>query len=178
MAGWPWESGNQQWPLSSQGSITVIMLDHRLSRDLRLRRRKVVWIGLALAIVLDTIANLCWKSATLHIPTSASSWQALVITLRQPVFYITMLLFIPMFFNWMMVLSNADLSYAQPITALSYVTVSMGGVVLFGEDIPPHSMIGIMMILLGVWFITRTSHRTVILSALSQSPPQKTQDRS
>lgn len=75
-------------------------------------------------------------------------------------------------------LSSADLSYAQPITALSYVTVSVGGVVLFGEYIPPHSMIGIMMILLGVWFISRTSHRTVTLGAVSQSAPQKAQDRS
>ena len=154
------------------------MLDRRLSRDLRLRQRRVAWIGLAVAIVLDTTAYLCWKAATFHAPASANSWQTLVITFRQPLFHIAVLLFIPMFFNWMMVLSNTDLSYAQPITALNYVTVSVGGVVLFGEYIPPHSMIGIMMILLGVWFISRTSHRTVILGAVSQSAPQKAQDRS
>jgi drug/metabolite transporter (DMT)-like permease len=154
------------------------MLNRRLSDDLDLRQRRAAWIGLAFAIALDTTAQLCWKAATLHAPASASMWQTLVITLRQPLFLITVLLIILMFFNWMIVLSNADLSYAQPITALSYVTVSVVAVVLFGENIPPQRMIGITMILFGVWFISSTSHRTVIPGAQSQSAPQQTQDRS
>ncbi|MGA2315369.1 MAG: EamA family transporter [Thermodesulfobacteriota bacterium] len=152
------------------------MLNRRLSDDPHLRQRKAVWIGLALAIALDTTAQLCWKAATFHAPASASIWQTLVITFRQPLFHVTVLLFILMFFNWMIVLSNADLSYAQPITALSYVTVSVVAVVLLGEDIPPQRMIGITMILFGVWFISSTSHRTVIPGAQSQSAQQQTQD--
>ncbi len=154
------------------------MLNRRLSGDLHLRQRRAAWIGLALAIALDTAAQLCWKAATLHAPASASSWQTLVITFCQPFFHVTVFLFILMFFNWMIVLSNADLSYAQPITALSYVTVSVVAVVLFGENIPPQRMIGIMMILFGVWLISSTSHRTVIPGVQSQSAPQRRQDRS
>lgn len=154
------------------------MLNRRLSGDLHLRQRRAAWIGLALAIALDTVAQLCWKAATLRVPASASSWQTLVITIHQPLFHVTALLFILMFFNWMIVLSNADLSYAQPITALSYIAVSVVAVVWFGEDISPQRMIGIMMILFGVWFISRTSHRTVIPGALSQSAAQQTKDHS
>lgn len=154
------------------------MLNRRLSGDLHLRQRRAAWIGLSLAIALDTTAQLCWKAATLHAPASANMWQTLVITLRQPLFQITVLLIIFMFFNWMIVLSKADLSYAQPITALSYVTVGVVAVVLFGESIPPQRMIGIAMILLGVWFIGTTSHRTVIPGVQSQSALQRTQDRS
>jgi drug/metabolite transporter (DMT)-like permease len=167
----PWESGNQQCQVCAGGTVTVKMLKRRLSGDLDLRQRRAAWIGLALAIALDTAAQVCWKAATLHAPASASNWQTLVITFRQPVFYITVFLLILMFFNWMMVLSNADLSYAQPITALSYISVSAVAVVWFGEDIPPQRMIGIMMILFGVWFISSTSHRTVIPGTLSKSNP-------
>ena len=152
------------------------MLNRRLSGNLYLRERRAAWIGLAIAIALDTAAQLCWKGATLPATGSANNWQTLLITFRQPLFHVTALLFILMFFNWMIVLSNADLSYAQPITALSYVTVSVGAVVWFGEDISPQCMIGIMMILFGVGFISSTSHRTVIPRTQSQSFQRQTQD--
>jgi drug/metabolite transporter (DMT)-like permease len=152
-------------------------MNRRLSADLHLRQRRAAWIGLALAIALDTAAQLCWKAATLGVPASASNWQTLLFTFRQPLFHLNVLLHVLMFFNWMMVLSNADLSYAQPITALSYIAVSVLAVVWFGEGIPPERMIGIMMILFGVWFISRTSHRTVIPGALSQSAAQQTLER-
>jgi drug/metabolite transporter (DMT)-like permease len=148
-----------------------------LSGDSYLRQRRAAWIGLAFAIALDTAAQLCWKAATLHASASASMWQTLVITLRQPLFQITVLLIILMFFNWMIVLSNADLSYAQPITALSYVTVSVIAVVLLDESIPPQRMIGIAMILLGVWFISSTRHRTVALDTQSEAATRRTRYR-
>jgi len=154
------------------------MRNRRLSGDLHLRERRAAWVGLALAITLDTAAQLCWKAATLDVPASASNWQTLLLTFRQPLFHVTVLLFVLMFFNWMIVLSNADLSYAQPITALSYITVSAVAVIWFGENIPPQCMIGIMIILTGVWFISSTSHRTVIPGSQSQSVQQQTQDRS
>ena len=145
------------------------MLNHQLSGNFHRRERRAALLGLALAIALDTAAQLCWKAATLRVPAPADNWQTLVITFHQPLFHVTVLLFILMFFNWMIVLSNADLSYAQPITALSYITVSVAAVLWFGEDISPRCMIGIMMILSGVWFISSTSHRTVIPGAQSRS---------
>jgi len=153
------------------------MVNHPLSGDLHHRERRAAWLGLALAIGLDTAAQLCWKAATLRVPVSADHWQTLIITFHQPLFHVTVLLFILMFFNWMIVLSNTDLSYAQPITALSYITVSVVAVVWFGEDISPQRIIGIMMILFGVWFISGTSHRTVIPGAQSRSFQQEIQDR-
>jgi drug/metabolite transporter (DMT)-like permease len=152
------------------------MLKRWFSGEFYLRQRRVVWIGLVLAIALDTSAQLCWKAATFHASVSPSMWQTLAITFRQPLFLITVFLIIVMFFNWMTVLSNADLSYAQPITALSYVTVSVAAVALFGENIPPQRTIGIIMILFGVWFISGTSHRTVIPDPQSPSASQQTLD--
>jgi drug/metabolite transporter (DMT)-like permease len=131
-----------------------------LSGQQHLSQRRLVWISLALTIVIDTIQQMTWKAATFHVAWDANIWQALITTFRQPLFHVTMLLYILQFFNWMKVLSNADLSYAQPITSLSYILVSVTAAVLFHEVIPLRHMTGIAMILLGVWFISSTSHRT------------------
>ena len=85
----------------------------------------------------------------------------MVQTMIQPQFLIAIGLYVLQFFNWMSVLKHADLSYAQPITAASYVTVGIVAWWQFGETLPPHHLLGIGLILLGVYFISRTSHRAV-----------------
>jgi multidrug transporter EmrE-like cation transporter len=153
------------------------MPNRRRFDDLYHKQRRTTWIGLLVAIILDTAAQSCWKAATFHVPVSADMWQTLMITFRQPLFHMTLLLIIVMFFNWMIVLSHADLSYAQPITALSYVTISVVAVALFGEHISLQRMLGITMILLGVWCVSGTSHRTVGRNAGSQCSPAQTKER-
>jgi drug/metabolite transporter (DMT)-like permease len=64
------------------------------------------------------------------------------------------------FVCWILLLSRADLSYAQPITALSFVSVAVCSVVFFGEKVGVMRLAGIAMILVGVWFISNTNHRT------------------
>ena len=125
------------------------------------RQRRIVWLGLALAIALDTVAQLCWKYAVGQVPDTIGLWQSVIATVAEPLFLVALLVFAIQFFNWMIVLAHADLSYAQPITALSYVTVSGASMVLFHERLPLLRLIGLAMILLGVWFISRTSHRTI-----------------
>jgi len=130
------------------------------SHTTHLHQRRTVWLGLALAIVLDTIAQICWKFAVGHVPETIGLWQGFVSILSEPLFHVALLLFLLQFFNWMIVLAQADLSYAQPITALSYVTVSGASMALLHEHLTPLRLVGLSMILLGVWFISRTSHRT------------------
>jgi len=136
-----------------------------------LHQRRTVWLGLALAIALDTIAQLCWKFAVGQVPDTIGLWQSFTSTLSEPLFQVALLLFVLQFFNWMIVLAHADLSYAQPITALSYVTVSGASTALFHERLSLLRLVGLAMILLGVWFISRTSHRTTG-AVLGQSAEQ------
>jgi len=72
------------------------MLNQLPSGDHYSRQRREVWIGLALTIALDTAAQLCWKAAASHAPESAGILQILNITFRQPLFFITILLFVLM----------------------------------------------------------------------------------
>ncbi len=127
----------------------------------RIHQRRTVWFGLALAITLDTVTQLCWKSAVGQVPESLGLWSSLTHVLSLPLFRVTLLLFLLQFVNWMTVLAQADLSYAQPITALSYVTVSAASTIFFHEPLSSLRLMGLALILLGVWFISRTDHRTV-----------------
>jgi len=120
----------------------------------------MVWLGLTLAIVMDTFVQLCWKVAVERIPDTIGLWQSVYHILPDPFFQVALLLFLLQFFNWMIVLGRADLSYVQPITALSYLTVTGASTMLFHERLSLLRVAGLAMILLGVWFISQTDHRT------------------
>jgi drug/metabolite transporter (DMT)-like permease len=141
------------------------MLSSPVTDHSYMQQRRLVWAGLAFTIALDTAAQLCWKAAASHAPESSGMLQILSTTFRQPLFWVTIALFICMFFNWMAILSKADLSYAKPITALSCVTVSITAALWFNEELPLHRIAGIVMILCGVWFISSTRHRTIAAPA-------------
>ncbi len=128
--------------------------------ELHRRQRRKVWMGLGAAVVLGTVAQLCWKAAAGGVSADPSAAHTLWQTFSRPLFWVAIALFVAQFFNWMIVLTHADLSYAQPLTALSYVTVSISASILFSEHVPPGVWAGIGLILLGVWFISRGGHRT------------------
>jgi multidrug transporter EmrE-like cation transporter len=133
------------------------------------RQRNRAWIGLAVAITVTTAAQLCWKAAANHPPVGAPGGAGaggglvggLGVVFRQPLFLLAMLLYALEFFNWMWVLSNADLSYAQPIAAISNVFILFFAWALLGEHVPPPRIVGLSLILAGVFFISQTGHRTV-----------------
>ncbi|MCX5723881.1 MAG: EamA family transporter [Nitrospirae bacterium] len=130
------------------------------SKSTVLSRRQIVWLTLTLAIAMDTVVQLCWKFAIEQVPDTVGLWQSVAAILHEPLFHVALVVFFMQFFNWMIVLAHADLSYAQPITALSYVTVSAASMVLFQEQLSPLRMVGLTLIMVGVWVISRTNVRT------------------
>ncbi|MFI5248106.1 MAG: EamA family transporter [Nitrospirales bacterium] len=136
------------------------MIQPVISRSTLLRRRRTVWLALTMTVVMDTIGQLCWKFAAGQVPDTISLWQSFVSILHEPLFHVALLVYFLQFFNWMIVLAHADLSYAQPITALSYVTVSGASMAMFHEHLSLLRVLGLVMILVGVWVISRTNLRT------------------
>lgn len=112
--------------------------------------------GLAFAIALDTSVQLILKITASHIPTTSSQWETLEATLNQPLIFAAALLMVLQLFNWLQVLERADLSYAQPITSLSYVSVGVFSGLYLDEGIDVLQIVGIAIILAGVWCISRT----------------------
>ncbi len=118
-----------------------------------------LFLGLALAIVLDTGVQLLWKTAVDSVPPAASMTLTVeTAILQQPLFIVVGALMIAQLLNWLKVLAHADLSYAKPITSLSYVTVSVGSVILLGESIHLLQVAGIVMVIAGVWLVSRSGH--------------------
>jgi drug/metabolite transporter (DMT)-like permease len=117
-------------------------------------------VGLLVAILLDTVLQLVWKSAVLSLASNGSPWLNVQAILHSPLFIVVILLMAWQFFNWLMVLGKADLSYAQPLTSLSYVSVFCLSVLYLKESADLIQIAGIGFVLAGVWFISQTDHVT------------------
>lgn len=113
-----------------------------------------------LAVALDTVIQVAWKAALAAIPPDASAAAALRGVLSTPAFGVAMLAFIAQLWNWLRVLARADLSFAQPFTALSYLTVLTISSRFLHESLSLSKLGGTALILLGVFLISRTPHRT------------------
>lgn len=117
-------------------------------------------VGLFVAILIDTVLQLVWKSAVLSLPSDGSPWLNVRAVLHSPLFMFLILLMPWQFLNWLMVLGDADLSFAQPVTALSYVSVFCLSVFFLKEAPDLVQIAGILCVLVGVCFISQTDHVT------------------
>ncbi len=117
-------------------------------------------IGLAVAIALDTGLQLVWKTSIAAIPDT-SLWDAAVAVARNPIFILIVAFMAAQLVNWLKVLDHADLSYAKPFTSLSYVTVCALSVLVLGEHIAPLQIVGIVVVVAGVWCVSVTKRSTL-----------------
>ena len=115
-------------------------------------------IGLALAIVLDTVIQLSWKTAASGMQDAETAWGMVETAVGQPMFLFVVALLLCQLVNWLRVLGDADLSFAQPITSLSRITVCMASVIFLNEHIALAQLGGIFIVCAGVCFITRTAN--------------------
>jgi multidrug transporter EmrE-like cation transporter len=58
---------------------------------------------------------------------------------------------------WLLVLSRVDVSYAYPLLSIGYIVIAFAGWLFFDESIGITRWIGIIVICLGVWLITRSA---------------------
>jgi len=136
-----------------------------MSRDIQISIRLVV--GLGLAVVLDTIQQLAWKIGIDAMPETTSLSGTIEAVLEEPLLALVAILMVVRLINWLKVLELTDLSYAQPITSLSYVSVTVLSAVYLKETLTALQMVGMATIVAGVWCISQTgaiSHRSKALS--------------
>ena len=120
-------------------------------------------IGLALAILLDTAVQTLWKRAALTLPSAAATDPvgAFLAILHQPLFLVVGVMIALQMINWLKVLDDADVSYALPITALSYVSVAAVSAVWLHEAVTTGRIFGVVLILAGVFLVSRTDPNTI-----------------
>jgi drug/metabolite transporter (DMT)-like permease len=119
--------------------------------------RRLLTIGLTLAILLDTAGQLLWKMSISSLPSNQGFWSIVESVLHQPLFIVLAAIFLCQLLNWLRVLERADLSYAQPITSLSYVTVCALSAVLLGEHIGVAKVVGVLCVLGGVALVSQSN---------------------
>jgi drug/metabolite transporter (DMT)-like permease len=115
--------------------------------------RHWISIGLLAAIALDTAGQLLWKRAALRLPESLSPAVLFDSLLLNPWPWVLLCVFALQLINWLLVLERADLSAAQPITSLSYVSVVLLSVWLFEERLDAGRLCGLLLVLLGVGLV-------------------------
>jgi drug/metabolite transporter (DMT)-like permease len=136
-----------------------------MSRDTRISIRLVVALGLA--VVFDTVQQLAWKTGIVAMPETASPSATITAVLHEPLFALVAILMVLRLINWLKVLEVVDLSYAQPITSMSYVSVTALSALYLGETLTPLQIVGMAIIVGGVWCITQTGSAGRPAEALS-----------
>jgi drug/metabolite transporter (DMT)-like permease len=113
--------------------------------------------GLLAAVLFDTLLQLTWKTTVLDTPADPSPWATLAAVFTNPLFLGVIAIMTLQFFNWLRVLGQADLSFAKPISAMSYATVPIFSVLLLDETVDRIQILGLALVIAGVWFISQTS---------------------
>ncbi|MGO9543558.1 MAG: hypothetical protein ACLPPF_02005 [Rhodomicrobium sp.] len=124
------------------------------------RLRWKLAIGLLAAVAFDTLLQLTWKTTVLETPADLSPLATLGSVFANPLFLGVIALMTLQFFNWLAVLSQADLSYAKPIAALSYASVPVCSLFVLHEAIDIVEIAGLAFVIAGVWFISQTNPAT------------------
>ena len=127
---------------------------------LKKRLRWKLLAGLLAAIAFDTMLQLTWKTTVLDAPADSSPWAALTFVFSSPLFLGMIAIMTLQFFNWLAVLAQADLSYAKPVAAFSYASVPALSFLVLGESVDLVEIIGLVLVIAGVWFISQTKPST------------------
>ena len=121
------------------------------------------WSDLAwllLGVALNAGAQLGLKAATSvtgRIETStASFWSSGQQIATLPVFWLALLAYGVSVLVWIVGLSRVPVSQAYPILSLGYVVTAVLAWPLLGEVVSGQRLVGIGVIIAGVWLVTRS----------------------
>ena len=71
------------------------------------------------------------------------------------------LLYALTFFIWIVVLTRVDLSVALPAGSTSYIWTPLMAILFLKESVPPLRWLGILLIVLGILFVSKSSQPAV-----------------
>jgi multidrug transporter EmrE-like cation transporter len=113
-----------------------------------------LWLGLPVLAALFQASTKMLAAEMQHMPFS---WSWLVQATHSPWAVVVLLSELLSFVLWLNVLTHVPLSKAFPITAVAYIAIELISWTLFKEPVMPLQLIGSVLILAGVWFISIAS---------------------
>ena len=118
--------------------------------------------------VIESVAELFFKKGTLSTGIDNVTFDNAGVFMSRliasPGLWTGALLHATNFFLWVAVLSKVDLSVAFPTGSMSYILVALLSVVFLGEHISAYRWLGIVFIIIGIWFVSRSTRHEEALS--------------
>jgi uncharacterized membrane protein len=108
------------------------------------------------SVVLTSIGQLFFKKGMMmldHAHQHASLWKLMANSLLNGYVLLGFLSFGAGAMLWLAVLAKEEVSYAYPLSSLGYLIVLAGSFLFFHEHISSARVIGILLLILGVFFI-------------------------
>jgi len=113
--------------------------------------------------LIDSLSDLAMKKGLLDTGISSVTFQNLLFFLSKNALSVFIwagiLLFIVNFFIWIKILSKIELSIAFPVGSTSYVFVPLLAMIFLGEHVTLLRWQGIIFIIGGIYFLSRSSRR-------------------
>lgn len=113
-----------------------------------------------LSVVINTLAQLLLKQGASRLAHVSLSWPQLPHLLWQisvnPYIVSGLICYVASVASWLVVLARSDVSFAYPLTSLGYVFTALAGYWFFHESLGASRLIGIGVILIGVYLITKS----------------------
>ncbi|CEG57368.1 membrane protein of unknown function [Legionella fallonii LLAP-10] len=132
---------------------------YNLMNHLKRIPKSIIW-GLLIAIILDTFIQLIWKKFAIEITIDTNFINQFQSYIKNPLLLLMLILFATQLINWLLLLTKTDLSFVYPLTALSYVTIAISSHYFLGESLSWLKILGILIIMIGVNFISFSEHKS------------------
>lgn len=120
----------------------------------------LVFSLILLTVALNTTAQIIMKVGIDKIGTFAFAWENFIpISLKiivSPWIVSGMTVYSIAFGIWLMVLSRTTVSIAYPMSSLAYVTSVIAAYFLLNENISILRIVGVIIILIGVYIVARS----------------------
>ncbi|MBW1779516.1 MAG: EamA family transporter [Deltaproteobacteria bacterium] len=114
-----------------------------------------------LGVFLNAFAQISLKQGMRTIGHFAFSFENILPigtrVILNPFVFAGLLCYVVSVIVWLMALSRVEVSYAYPLLSVGYIVAAFAGQVLFHEALTPVRWIGILVICLGVFLITRSA---------------------
>jgi len=113
-----------------------------------------------LGVLLNAAAQLLLKAGTNAVGqfefTAANAWPVGMKLATQPWIMSGIACYVVSVVVWIMALSRVEVSIAYPMLSIGYVVNAIAAWYLFGEAVTPMRLLGIGIIILGVFIVARS----------------------
>ena len=121
-----------------------------------------IFLFLIFTDLLETFAQFCLKKSVasanlLNIHSPGDIVTFILTVIPSPFLWVGLLSIFCIFVTWSVILSRIDLSVAVPVASFSYICIPIVSMLFLGEKISLLRWSGILLILLGVIVVSKSS---------------------